>query len=90
MKELTLKEPSARCFVQHGEPFTIRFVDGKLEIDYSKSNDSMMKFLADMSGVDPIILGDVSASDYMRLRVAATDLIFGVLGTDSPFEQPAG
>ena len=52
MKELTLKEPSARCFVQHGEPFTIRFVDGKLEIDYSKSNDSMMKFLADMSGVD--------------------------------------
>ena len=78
VKELELKAPKARAFAKFGEPFKVRHVKDSVEIDYS--NDSMLNFLADMSGVDIILLGDLDASDYRNVRDQATPLIMGLAG----------
>jgi hypothetical protein len=86
---LTLRAPTARSFIKHNEPFKIRWIadasgDRTPEVEYS--NSSMVHFLADMivEKVDDLMLGNLSAFDYMRLRGVATDIILGVAGTDNP------
>ena len=80
---ITLKEPKARSFFSHGEPFKMRVLtDGdkdRIEIDYS--HNVFAKFLTDMTGLDEGVLGNISASDYFTLRNAATNLIIGVGGS---------
>lgn len=80
---ITLKEPKARSFFEHGEPFKMRVINegqsDRVEFDYN--HKVLGKFLQDMSGLDDMILGKVSASDYL-LRNAATNLIIGVAGSD--------
>lgn len=83
VKELTISEPRARAFVQYGEPFDMIFKDGDVTIKYH--NDAMMKFLADMTGIDATILGGLPASDYRLARDRATSLIAGLAG-----ENPTG
>ena len=82
VNELVLKEPTARCFFDYEEPFTIRFRDGKYEIEYK--NAAMLNFIAQMSGVDPIILKDIDGRDYMKARVAVSDYLIGLTGVENP------
>ena len=81
---ITLKEPKARSFFEHGEPFKMRVIndgdESRVEFDYN--HKVLSKFLMDMSGIDDVILGGISASDYFSLRNAATNLIIGVAGSD--------
>jgi hypothetical protein len=81
---LELKEPTARSFFEYNEPFKILMKDGRVDFDYD--NKAMLGFLADMSGVDQIILKDLAAKDYLAARTVATDLILGVAGDENPIE----
>jgi len=73
---LELKEPTARAFFDYDEPFKMKVKDGRVEFEYN--NASMLNFIAQMSGVDMLILKDLPAKDYLAARVGATDLILGV------------
>ena len=81
---ITLKEPLARSFFEHGEPFKMRVVnegdDSRVEFDYN--HKIFAKFLTDMCGIDDMLLGGMKASDYFLVRNAATNLIVGIAGTD--------
>jgi hypothetical protein len=81
---LTLKEPKARSFFEHGEPFKMRVItEGESErIEFEYNHKVLGKFLSDMCGLDELILGKISASDYFSIRNAATNLIIGIAGTD--------
>lgn len=81
---ITLKEPSARSFFSHGEPFKVRVVSDesgdRVEFDY---NNAVLKhFLADMSGHDDLVLAQLRASDYTLLRQRAVNMIVGVAGSN--------
>lgn len=82
VNELVLKEPTARCFFDFDEPFTIRFREGKYEIEYR--NAAMFNFIAHMANVDPIILKDLDGRDFMKARVAVSDYLIGLTGVDNP------
>ena len=81
---ITVNEPRAKSYFDHGEPFKTRVVtDGetdRVEIDYN--NVVLKKFLSDMTGVDDLILGKLRARDFFALRNAATNLIFGDAGSN--------
>ena len=81
---ITLKEPLARSFFDHGECFKMRVItegdDSRVEFDYN--HKIFAKFLMDMTGIDDGLLGNMKASDYFLVRNAATNLIVGVAGTD--------
>ena len=81
---IVLKEPKARSFFEHGEPFKMRVINegerDRVEFDYN--HKILAKFLTDMCGIDDMLLGGMSASDYFLVRNAATNLIVGVAGTD--------
>ena len=81
---LTLKEPQARSFFEHGEPFKVRVISDESgdRIDFDFNNAVCKKFLSDMTGVDDIILGTLRASDFMTLRSRAAQMIIGVAGTN--------
>ncbi len=81
INELELNEPTARAFFDYAEPFKMKIKDGRVEFEYN--NVSTLNFMAQMSGVDMLILKDLPAKDYMAARVAVTDLILGVAG-ESP------
>ncbi|OYX79421.1 MAG: hypothetical protein B7Y77_01880 [Bradyrhizobium sp. 35-63-5] len=87
VSELTLKEPTARLFVAHGEPFKIRVItnaDESQNVEYDFDNAKMVKFLAGMvePKVDDLIIGGLRASDYLSLRMRAAEVIIGITGTD--------
>ena len=82
---IVLKEPKAKLFFDHGEPFKSRVTTnekGETNIDFDFNNPIMGKFLASMSGIDDIVLSGLSASDYLALRVKATYFIMGMIGAD--------
>ena len=85
----TLSEPTARSFIKWGEAFKLRWTtDAKdqRQLDIEYNNAVMANFLTDMIDpkIDDIILGALSAGDYMRLRTVATDIILGVAGNENP------
>jgi hypothetical protein len=87
LTELTLKAPTARSFINHGEPFKVRFVtEGddaqRMELDFN--NAIIAKFLADMAveKIDDLIVGSLTATDFLLLRMSAANIILGVAGTD--------
>jgi hypothetical protein len=95
LTELTLQEPSARSFVNYGEPFTLKPVkadDGEpagVQFVYD-NNKAFMGFLTDMvvEKVDDLLLQSISASDFHRLRSVATNII--LLGVqDKNFTEPS-
>jgi hypothetical protein len=82
---LKLKEPEARSFFEHGEPFKVRVISDEVNgdrIDFDFNNGVFKKFLTDMTGVDDILLGKLRASDFMALRTRAAHMIIGVAGTN--------
>jgi len=82
LSEITLKAPRAGLFMRHGEPFVtdVDFEAGKVKHVYD--NKIMSKFLADMSGFDEIVLGNLSTPDFYVVRSEATQLILGLAGRD--------
>lgn len=93
---LTLQEPTAGAFVDYGEPFTLKPRKGEdgepdgVSFVYD-NNKAFMRFLVDMiaeKGIDEIVLKGISASDFQRLRGAATNII--LLGVpDKNFTAPS-
>ena len=81
---LKLREPKARSFFEHGEPFKMRVISegDKDRVEFDYNHKILAKFLSDMTGIDDITLGSVTASDYFLLRNAATNLIIGIAGSD--------
>ena len=82
---LKLKEPEARSFFIHGEPFKVRVISDAVNgdrIDFDFNNAVFKNFLTDMTGVDDILLGKLRASDFMTLRSRAAQMIIGVAGTN--------
>lgn len=82
---LKLKEPEARSFFDHGEPFKVRVINDETNgdrIDFEFNNSVFKKFLTDMTGVDDILLGKLRAADFMALRTRAAHMIIGVTGTN--------
>jgi hypothetical protein len=82
---LALKEPEARSFFEHGEPFKVRVISDELNgdrIDFEFYNSVFKKFLTDMTGVDDILLGKLRAADYMALRTRAAHMIVGIAGVN--------
>lgn len=86
ISKLTLKEPTARSFFEHGEPFKTRVgkdANGDTTLDFDYDYKVLPKFLADMvvEGVDDLILGALRPADFFALRSKATHLILGLTGT---------
>ncbi|MEK9282820.1 hypothetical protein MTR72_24850 [Bradyrhizobium sp. ISRA442] len=90
--ELKLKSPKARLIVKYGDPFTIRPIKnakGENEgYEYIYDNEAMMKFASDMTGVDDLLLSDLSVSDFMKLRGEITNVVMGLVSDKNPSEQP--
>ena len=84
---IDLKAPKVRSFVKHGEPFKLHIKKGVLE-DITFNNETMAHFISDMSGIDFILIEEMSATDYSAVRNAAVDLILGLAG-DSPLPTSA-
>lgn len=76
---LTLKVPTARSFIAHGSPFTVKTGAEGNYIEYS--DKAMLKFLADSTGVDEITLEDLAAPDYFAARDRLAGLILMATGT---------
>lgn len=83
--EITLNEPLARAFRVHGEAVRVIPLDGD-KIRFEHNDKAMLGYLADMSGLDAVLLDSLTASDYLKLRTAATNLIFGIAG-EHPTQQ---
>lgn len=77
---IDLKEPTAKSFIEHGEPFRVTVKDGTVNVDFF--NKSMAGFLFDMTGIDVLLLQGLAAKDYMTLRTRAVDMIMGLVGDD--------
>ncbi|MGY3618413.1 hypothetical protein [Bradyrhizobium sp. USDA 10063] len=77
--ELKLKEPRASALIKYNDPFTLKPIkdeNGEPNgFEFIFHNKSMMQFLSDMTGVDDLLLADMSASDFMRLRGVAANII---------------
>jgi hypothetical protein len=85
VNEITLKEPLARSFFNHGEPFKVKVLTddkGESQVDFDFNNTVFAKFLADMTGLDGIVLSSLRAVDYVSLRARAAHMIIGVSGTN--------
>jgi len=83
VSEITLKEPTARSFFSHGEPFKVRVLSddkGESLVDFDFFNSVFAKFLTDMTGLDDIVLSSLRAVDYVSLRTRAAHMIIGVAG----------
>ncbi|MEY9184553.1 phage tail assembly protein [Bradyrhizobium sp. USDA 313] len=88
VSELTLKEPKAGLLVKYNDPFQIKPTsEGGFE--YVFDNKSIMQFAAAMSGVDDLILSDLSVSDFMRLRNKIAEIIVQVVPDRNPSAPPA-
>ena len=94
--ELTLREPTARSFIEHGEPFVLKprmnangEPDGVV-IEYT-NNKAMMGFIGDMvqPRIDDILLSGISASDYQRIRALCANIILAGVQDKNPTEPPA-
>jgi tail assembly chaperone E/41/14-like protein len=85
VSEVKLKEPTARSFFSHGEPFKVKVLSddkGESLVDFDFNNAVFAKFLADMTGLDDIVLSSLRAVDYVQLRTRASHMIIGVAGTN--------
>ncbi|MDB4872407.1 MAG: hypothetical protein JWL97_3411 [Gemmatimonadales bacterium] len=86
---LKLKEPEARLFFKHGEGFKMKVTRDEqteaVSVDFEFNNAVFGKYLADMTGLDDIVLGKLRAADYMHLRTQAAHLIVGLTG-ENPSE----
>jgi len=77
VNELELHEPLAASFRKYGEAVKAIPIDNdRVRFEYVDS--AVLGFLTDMSGLDPVILDTLSASDYLKLRATMTNMVFGI------------
>lgn len=80
---LTLKEPSARDFINAKvDPFKIKF-DGD-RVEYIFDNAATLSFLSSMTGHDTMVLDLLSAADFMKLRMQMVNVIAMGVGDRDP------
>lgn len=88
VSELKLKEPRAGTLVKYNDPFKVKPIkgeDGETEgFEFEFSNKIMMQFLTDMTGIDEIVLSTMSAADFMRVRLAAANLVLMGISDKNP------
>jgi hypothetical protein len=92
---LTLQEPTARAFIDYGDPFTLKRIKneaGEPDVVFVYDNNkAFMGFLVDMvveKGVDDLNLNGLTARDFHQLRSLATNII--LLGVqDKNFTNPS-
>ncbi|WP_439368504.1 phage tail assembly protein [Bradyrhizobium sp. DASA03120] len=89
VSELTLKEPKAGLLVKYNDPFQIKPSKDSDGFEYVFDNKSIMQFAAAMTGVDDLILSDLSVSDFMRLRNKIAEIIVQVVPDRNPSAPPA-
>ena len=80
INELKLKYPKARAFIRVGVPFTNiveRTEDGATRTSLNFDAKKMMAFVADMSGVDDVILSNMEGQDVMPLFYTLTAMLSG-------------
>jgi hypothetical protein len=79
---ITLKEPTAKSFFDHGEPLKTRVVsdDAGDRFEFDFFNSVLKKFLTDMTGLDDLVLSGLAAADYLNLRWRAGLMITGMAG----------
>ena len=80
LHELKLKYPKARTFIRVGVPFVNvveRTDDGATRTSLNFDAKKMMAFIADMSGVDDIVLGGMEGEDVMPLFYTLTAMLSG-------------
>jgi hypothetical protein len=86
--ELKLKEPRAGAMVKYSDPFKVKPIkgdDGGTEgFEFEFSNKPMMQFLAEMTGIDEIVLSSMAVSDFMRVRVDAANIILMGISDKNP------
>lgn len=82
--EITLKEPLAKSYFDHGEPYRARVISDdagdRIEIDFF--NNVFKKFLSDVTGLDDIVLSGMRAADYTRLRLRVTNMLAETAGSN--------
>lgn len=88
--ELKLKEPKARLAVKYADPFQLRPMKDRDELEYVFNNAAVSQYASEMSGVDEIILADIGIGDFYRLRQEIANIILGVVPDKAPLEQFAG
>jgi hypothetical protein len=86
--EIKLKEPRASSMVKYNDPFKVKPVkdaNGETEgFEFEFNNKPMMQFLSDMTGVDDILLSSLSASDFMRVRLVAANIVLMGISDKNP------
>ena len=84
--ELKLKEPKARLFFKYGDPFKLAPMKDRADLEFVFDKEAIMQFISEMTGIDDIVLGDLSTGDYYRLRQDAANFILGIV----PDKDPSG
>jgi hypothetical protein len=86
--EIKLKEPRAGSLVKYKDPFKVKPIkdaDGETEgFEFEFNNKPMMQFLSDMTGIDDILLSNMSVSDFMRVRLVAANLVLTGISDKNP------
>ena len=78
--ELKMKYPKARTFIRHGVPFTNiveRTDDGATRTSLNFDTKKMFAFIADMSGIDDLVLETIEGEDVMPLFYSVTAMLSG-------------
>lgn len=89
VRELKLRTPKARLFMRYGDAFKITPAKSEDEpADFVFNNEIMVKYLADMTGVDELILEEMPSGDFYNLRQLAVVVILGVVREKDPSSQP--
>jgi hypothetical protein len=86
--EIKLKEPRASSLVKYNDPFKVKPIkdaDGETEgFEFEFNNKPMMQFLSDMTGIDDILLSNLTASDFMRVRLVAANIVLMGISDKNP------
>lgn len=85
ISEIKLKEPTARLFFSHGEPYKLKVKldnEGDADVDFTFFNNVIAKFLVEMTGLDEIVLSSLSAYDYTNVRRRAVHMIVEAAGAN--------
>ena len=86
--EIKLKEPRASSLVKYNDPFKVKPIkdeSGETEgFEFEFNNKPMMLFLSDMTGIDDILLSNLSVSDFMRVRLVAANIVLMGISDKNP------
>ena len=79
VSELTLKYPTARSFIKYGVPYAsvVERTEESTKEEFRFNAKPMFQFVADMSGLDDIVLSSVAAQDVMPLFYTVLGMLSG-------------